>query len=917
MYTKISEDLITIELKNSNTKPTLYSKHEYPLNELMDRDFEVLIYYLFKEEIAKGKYVGKFDDAFLMQGIGERGRDIILTYKGKNVGVVQCKKYNKNLNKPDFAKEVIKFVLNYLMDNDLISDISNFEYYIAVSSDFSEPVIKLLANFNSIIANEENLQKWVSEVIKKYQAFKNFDAKKISAEVADVLEQINVKRMSSKDINLLLNSNSNVQAHFFTIQKVISIDDNIANLKMILPSILADHVSAKSNDSKGVTSLKQFLEYQSKRSSKLPFTSNFYGREKDISKALEQLKNNFLLIVEGVPGIGKTRFCVELAKILENQNTLVYVLDINASNFTSLFLSNVEQGANILLFIDDLNRFENFEELRALTRISSDINSKIKIIVNTRNYYTENIIQTLNNWDIVGVSRIELLRLSKKEMDEILSQEPFLIKTTALRKEIILTCKGNPRLASIMAEIVRTDGSIKNKTTYEIFKTYFEGVFSELIQNLEGNYRVKVLLAVITGLRTINNWDNNTLRNIVKILEFDDIFQLTDLINTLISFEIIDLNPITGNIKVFDDSVSEYILFRYFFYDSSLVLNFPDVFSNFKNTHANLMIENLVALVKKGYESENLNKMIKKLPSETRYALFNDLENKSEYLEWMPLYAETCPVECFDVVNDYAREFIILLSMSELNQLLEICKKVYYKCWHTHLGAVLELMRIIINSPNPRVSEFQIKLLKFLEEAFNYHVIEAEDDSLRFFFGHQQFVLKVLNKWNKRGLLNESETAIALSILTPMCKNYFTHDTWDYLDSRRYNMTAGSLHLSPILEEIRKSSFSLLHQIYIAASVKDKLKIIEIYKSPFITTLHYGAQANKELMEYDRDIIKKIICQIYTNETNLILIDKIYGVLVRMQQIEKTEDITDALKRMRTTELDIFQKNTGVVLETS
>lgn len=92
-------------------KPTKYEGSGYPYNDLEHRQFEILIYLIYEEEIKTDKYKGEYDKAHLMQAVGERGRDVLLTYKGNYRGVIQCKNQKDRLAKSEISREIIKFVL--------------------------------------------------------------------------------------------------------------------------------------------------------------------------------------------------------------------------------------------------------------------------------------------------------------------------------------------------------------------------------------------------------------------------------------------------------------------------------------------------------------------------------------------------------------------------------------------------------------------------------------------------------------------------------------------------------------------------------------------------------------------------------------------------------------------------------------
>ncbi len=114
----ISNEVIENEINNIN-KPIALCGKDYNYDKFSAREFENLLYQIFRVKIDKSEddVKEKFDKIQLMQGVGEQGRDAVLSLEGKNKGIIQCKKSRTNISKPDFAKEVIKFILNYIKDH--------------------------------------------------------------------------------------------------------------------------------------------------------------------------------------------------------------------------------------------------------------------------------------------------------------------------------------------------------------------------------------------------------------------------------------------------------------------------------------------------------------------------------------------------------------------------------------------------------------------------------------------------------------------------------------------------------------------------------------------------------------------------------------------------------------------------------
>ncbi len=236
---EIKSDEIESELIGLD-KPIKYEGQDYPYHNLSSRLFEILIYLIYEVEIKAGEYNGEFDKAHLMQAVGESGRDILLTYEGNYNGVVQCKNYKSRLDKGEIAREILKFLLYYLKDRDLITDLNRFTYYLIAPNGFTESGLELLINFNDNIVNEENLRNWTEKVFQKYKSIGDLNYDKIEGDLIDILKTISVKYKTAPDISIKLNAQKDIIAHIFSIQKVIDEDSfrRILNDKIQQKNIL-------------------------------------------------------------------------------------------------------------------------------------------------------------------------------------------------------------------------------------------------------------------------------------------------------------------------------------------------------------------------------------------------------------------------------------------------------------------------------------------------------------------------------------------------------------------------------------------------------------------------------------------------------------------------------------------------------
>lgn len=221
----VTESSIIEETKKIN-KPLLYQQGYYPLELITDREFEILIYYLFKnEKVFKSK---EFDSINLMSGVAEKGRDSVLYKDDKVCGIIQCKhsKKNKKFNKTEVIMEIIKFILNCINTPEIINEIEGLKYYIIHSEGFYEPAQELLTRFNTKIHDEE-LSKYAKEIIEKNSRLNLIYDDSLKEKIVEFLNKLNVIKLEYADIAEMLSQNTHIIDIFFQIKKVEIIKPDI------------------------------------------------------------------------------------------------------------------------------------------------------------------------------------------------------------------------------------------------------------------------------------------------------------------------------------------------------------------------------------------------------------------------------------------------------------------------------------------------------------------------------------------------------------------------------------------------------------------------------------------------------------------------------------------------------------------
>jgi hypothetical protein len=189
--------------KEIKSEPVSYEGKSFPYNMVSDhRRFEELIYSIYKIKIAHSDFP-PYDAISLMNGVRDQGRDCVLLKDGRNYGLIQCKKYDKSFSKDMLGREIIKFVLYSLLDESLIYDRHQFEYYIAISGAFANDCTNFIDQFSHRIATEPKLGGWITENL-KLPTLAPLKLNDPTAQVIDILLAIKVKKILPEDLDALL-----------------------------------------------------------------------------------------------------------------------------------------------------------------------------------------------------------------------------------------------------------------------------------------------------------------------------------------------------------------------------------------------------------------------------------------------------------------------------------------------------------------------------------------------------------------------------------------------------------------------------------------------------------------------------------------------------------------------------------------
>jgi hypothetical protein len=663
-------------------------------------------------------------------------------------------------------------------------------------------------------------------------------------------------------------------------------------------------------------SLDDFQESIVRRNKNLKFSVKFAGRDLDLDRLVEEATSDkMVLILYGSPGVGKTRLTVELVKrlLIEEKFSDHIPVVLNNDNLNvGLGLLDLDASKRYILVVDDANQVDDLGIIKGLiidwTRKDGSI-----IIMNVRNYGLDKIQSEIDTWRLDSVTSYPVGELGNKDIDELLKDEPFNIKSSDFRERIIMSAKGNLRLASMLAEVAKQVGVQKVLQPFEVYEQYYKSVFSELEMALERSYEEKMLLVLISALKSINLNDKSLVLKIVDICKFKDENHLEYTLGELDKYEIIDRSP-SGIVKIFNDSISEYVFYRYCFGDR-IVANFQIVLDNFMDGYADKILENLALLVSKGYKSERLDDALTTLLIMAKKALIDEPNQRDglAQLQWMSVYAGARPDECLAIITNFWQKKKEYISTRESKFVASILKRIYYRSWNNNFEPLVETLWEIANSDRENHQEGRQEAIKFFSTSFKYlPPYETKEGEYQLVYLPQSFILSKIDKWLK-GDVADDGIKLIVKMLAQVCANQIFNDYMSPIDENTLVMQSGTLTLTPDLVKIRKTAFNQLLQIYMEQTGIDiRLEILNALRSPF-EPLQLGGVPSQKLIEFDSELIVSVLNEISQTEENLLLKNKLLGILDVIEEndlIEKYHrsfDLSKIRTNIRTDELTSFQ----------
>lgn len=417
-----------------------------------------------------------------------------------------------------------------------------------------------------VVPNGKILIEYTTQSNKSRNLFVN----KLKSDISSCLDVKKTKIPLNEIIEIVLFSNQRIAIdiqdklrrelsakHQHITLTVYSIDDIAAKLRDY-PQLLQNYLA--------ISTFPELIEIDSfvnrfstsKFTYQTPLDNTYFEIDNQpISKGLELLDTNDVIIISGDAGMGKTRYAIEVATAYSYKTgAKTFIIEERNRNAREIF-DNIRKDVLYLFIIDDANRTAIWDE--AIEFYESTTNCKVKFIATVRDYAIKAV--TDKCYKLKKCSQIQLSDIPDNLSSKILIS--FGITNHIWHKRINDIAGKNIRLAVMCAQIAKAGNQYDDLINIEsIYNAYYKPIFEDLVSNYNNRLSVKVI-AIISFYKIVDLEEDLLLEQINEIFGINktDFVSTCHKLNELECITITDLNVAI----VPDQNFGNYMFYQCFY----------------------------------------------------------------------------------------------------------------------------------------------------------------------------------------------------------------------------------------------------------------------------------------------------------------------------------------------------------------
>jgi hypothetical protein len=618
--------------------------------------------------------------------------------------------------------------------------------------------------------------------------------------------------------------------------------DRIKNEILKYPVLAKDFLEI-SLDTHQILKPSDFISEYEKGLLSTTLHNSFYFREEELQVAGEALKNKSVLLISGKPGVGKSRFALEVMRqFCENHSTYEYYC---IANKTAPLYEDARayfnQEKDLIIFIDDANKAINHLKV-LLSLLHEKKTGQIKIIATVRDYALPELKKECDNYSHLVLT---LNELTDDQIKTILTSNDFGIKNRHFLDRICSIALGNPRLAIMAAKVALKTNKLESLVdASKIYEDYYSPLLDE-IPELKDKSFLKVL-GIISFLGSVSKMEVDSSGKIVEVFGVSkEVFweKAIELHNT----EVVDLfeNEVV--------KISDQILGTYFFYEVFIkrqILDLQILLVEFFESHEREIRNSIIPIANTfGFEriKEQIDKQLDKAWEELQY-------KPEVFVRFLVLFSVFKPRKTIAHLNKLIQElpkndiqeYVFEEKEEDLHQLnnpspvLEILRD-FHKYTSGYLETAIELSFELLEKHPLHLKQY----LKIVSETISF---ERDDNQIayhrqRVFFG---FLIRKIRETKDH----------------PLYRGFFYHIVNSYLKCSYRGLKGGrdntlqlflfNLPSSEPVKTFRKTIWEFLIEEF----NNHREKVLTVF---FNYIIRKGEGSRKELWEYDSKILLPFI----------------------------------------------------------
>ncbi|APD07666.1 hypothetical protein UJ101_02165 [Flavobacteriaceae bacterium UJ101] len=350
---------------------------------------------------------------------------------------------------------------------------------------------------------------------------------------------------------------------------------------------LAHHYLGLPLDTGQIVSIENFIKEYDRASKGIatPLNNTFLHRETELKELSNAIDSHDFIILTGAPGVGKTKLALEAINnyLSKNNSFQAYCVSYKSHTLLDDLYQYFDVDKDYILFVDDANRIDAFEQITGFFKANR--NGKLKIIITVRDYAFQEIGRKCQEF---STQQIDLFKLSDEQIIDIIKSEPFEILNPDYHKEIVRISNGNPRLAIMTSLLAKQE---QNLYALHNVSDLFEKYFSTFIKDdgeFENPLNIKCL-GLIAFFYTIPYKNRKITESILN--EFDISYNdFVDTIDTLDKLELVEIQ--FEHVKVPEQNLATFFFYKAFVKDN--LLSFSTLLNNYFENYKNRFTDSII-----------------------------------------------------------------------------------------------------------------------------------------------------------------------------------------------------------------------------------------------------------------------------------------------------------------------------------